>query len=115
MYQFIVQKGDASSNQFAKFNYSSEVRNCIVSNSTNASSFAFNSGMSSAYRDSEAVQQGAHVYRIKDLTDAINTSIIMDGKKKEQYISMLSNSDTEFNADSEFVEICHNLGECDIY
>ncbi len=118
MYRFIVQDGDAYSKHFIKYNLFSEVKNCTSNNISFTSSNVSNAGVSSIYRAEEPARDTynayTHVYRIKDLIDAINTSVIMDGRKKEQYIQMLSSSDSEFNSDNEFVDICHNLGECDV-
>lgn len=115
MYNYLVQSGDVSGKHFSKYNYPREVERCVQSNSN---SFANVSNMSSAQNKYETGQayysSNSHVYRIKDLMDAINTSVIMDGKKKEEYIQMLSNNNTDINTDDEFVTICRNLGECDI-
>lgn len=118
MYKYIVQNEVKEKDHFHKCQYFDEVESYIAKNSA-LSSMAGGSLEEITYRNGNetgpaAYQSGVHVYRIKDLMDAITTSIIMDGKKKEDYIQKLSSQDEEFNADREFVEICHNLGECDV-
>lgn len=56
-----------------------------------------------------------HAYRIKDLTEAINTSVLIDVDKKEQYNEWLTSETAQFDATNEFVSICKEVGECDIY
>ncbi len=56
-----------------------------------------------------------HAYRIKDVTEAINTSVLIDVDKKQTYNNWLTSDVPQFDASEEFVEICKELGECDIY
>lgn len=56
-----------------------------------------------------------HVYRIKDLTEAINTSVLLDVDKKQTYNDWLTNDQAQFDASEEFVDICKEVGECDVY
>lgn len=56
-----------------------------------------------------------HAYRIKDLTEAINTSVLIDVDKKQTYNDWLTSDTTHFDANDEFVGICKEVGECDMY
>lgn len=56
-----------------------------------------------------------HAYRIKDLTEAINRSHLLDVDKKQTYNGWLASDTPQFDASEEFVGICKEVGECDIY
>lgn len=56
-----------------------------------------------------------HAYRIKDLTEAINTSVLIDVDKKQIYNEWLTSDTTQFDASDEFVRICKEVGACDVY
>ncbi|MBE5961798.1 MAG: hypothetical protein E7256_10540 [Lachnospiraceae bacterium] len=118
MYKYIVQDEVREKDHFHKCQHFDEVESYVCKNSMGSSLADSSLGETTYKNGNEAepvsYQSGVHVYRIKDLVDAITTSIIMDGSKKEDYIQKLSNQDSEFNADREFIEICHNLGECDV-
>lgn len=69
----------------------------------------------SAVKSSMESQMTKHAYRVKDLTEAINRSVLLDVDKKQTYNEWLSSDTTQFDANEEFVSICKEVGECDIY
>ena len=119
MYSYIECNRAESDGRFKKFRHLDEIKNYIETLSAV-------SWHEDALRDS--VDEGSfnndssnlnmpdvRVYRIKDIADAINTSVILDFSQKEDYHRILSDQQNEFDADLDFLEICQNVGECDIY
>lgn len=119
MYRYIECNRAESDGRFKKFRHLDEIKNYIETLSAE-------SWHEDALRDS--VDEGSfnndssnlnmpdvRVYRIKDIADAINTSVILDFSQKEDYHRILSDQQNEFDADLDFLEICQNVGECDIY
>lgn len=115
MHKYLVQIGDESSNHFRKYDHFSEVNSWIKKDNMDTSKDV--TDMSFHSNDDEAIQayrtSSSHVYRIKDITDAINTSVIIGGKQREEYIQMLSDSNSDLSVDRNFISICRNVGECD--
>lgn len=85
-----------------KFKYLDEVKSHIENISLNGNS-------------SNRSIPDLHVYRIKDISDAINTSVILDIDQKEDYQEILTNQQRKFDASEEFIDICKNVGEFDVF
>ena len=97
MYKYIECNHSDEQGQFKKFNHLDEVKDHIGENGA------------------DSINSNSSVYRIKDIYDAINTSVILDSKTKEDYSKMLTDEKSHFIAGSEFVQICNNVGTCDIF
>lgn len=118
MYRYIVNREDKSGSHFSKHGYLDEVKSIVgVDDRKEETTETMNAGsnLSSILDGSGRMSTSAHVYRIKDIMDAINTSVVMDGVKKENYIQLLSDDREEFDGGMEFKEICEEVGECDIF
>lgn len=119
MYRYIECNRAESEEHFRKFQHLDEMKNYIETlDQGRWHEDALNSGVDEAYfgnGTSNQINPDVHVYRIKDISDAINTSVILDYNQKEGYHNMLFDQQEEFDADLDFLEICENVGECDIY
>lgn len=119
MYRYIECNRADSEEHFKKFTHLDEMRNYIETlQSGQWHEEALKDGTTEDYLSYDSYHQenpDVHVYRIKDISDAINTSILLDMSQKEDYLQMLSDQNDEFDADVDFLEICNNVGECDIY
>lgn len=119
VYRYIECNRTESDEHFKKFRHYDEVKNYIDTLSLGSwREDALNDGLddnSLGYSLSDQNTPDVHVYRIKDIKDAINTSILLDFPQKEEYYRLLSDTSEEFDADVDFLEICENVGECDIY
>jgi len=119
MYRYIECNNSETAEHFRKFRHLDEIKNHVNNlNNDNWHQDVLNSSLDEDYFGSEFNTSNipdVHVYRIKDITDAINTSIILDHTQKEEYHNLLSDKASEFNADVDFMEICRDVGECDIY
>lgn len=119
MYRYIECNRAESEEHFRKFRHLDEMKNYIEGlNEAGWHEDALKTGIDEDYLNHSSMNQTSpdvHVYRIKDLCDAINTSVILDVNQKEDYHNLLSDKQGEFDADVDFLELCDNVGECDIY
>lgn len=119
MYRYIECNRTESDEHFKKFRHYDEVKNYIDTLSLGSwREDVLSDGLEDNYLGYSSSNQNTpdvHVYRIKDIKDAINTSILLDFSQKEEYHRILSDASGEFDADVDFLEICENVGECDIY
>lgn len=118
MYRYIECNRTESDEHFKKFRHFDEVKQHVNALSLgNWKEDTLNDDVDDSYLGYSSTRKNpdVHVYRIKDITDAINTSVLLDYYQKEDYLKLLSDSAKEFDADLDFLEICENVGECDIY
>lgn len=119
MYRYIECNRIHSEEHFKKFAHLDEIKNYIDTlNVANWHKEALKDGTTEdypSYGSDHPYISDVRVYRIKDISDAINTSVLLDISQKEDYLKMLSDQSNEFDADVDFLEICENVGECDIY
>lgn len=119
MYKYIECNRSESGEHFRKFQHLDEVKSHIDSLHTgNCKEDSLCSKLETAKCSSQSHTLGVpdvHVYRIKDITDAINTSVILDLNQKEDYNRKLTDDKQDFDADASFRELCQDVGECDIY
>lgn len=119
MYRYIECNRVESDEHFKKFRHVDEIKSYI--DTLSAQSWhkdALKDSVDEGDLDNYSANYNmpdVHVYRIKDITDAINTSVILDMSQKVDYNRILSDHHSEFDADLNFLEICENVGECDIY
>ena len=119
MYRYIECNNSETPEYFRKFRHLGEIKSHV--NKLNTDDWhqdALNSSLDEDYLGTDSYTPNipdVHVYRIKDITDAINTSVIIDHAQKEEYHHLLSDNTPEFRADVDFMEICKNIGECDIF
>jgi len=115
LYTYLVNNSAERNNHFYKFQYLDEVRNYISNQNSQGYQDPTGGVLMSTSVEENAPNANVLVYRTKDVVDAINTSIIMDGMKKVNYLKCLNDDENEFSGDSDLVEICKDVGTCDIY
>ena len=106
MFKYIVNSKDNDKDDFMKFSYLDEVKHYIGQ---------LEQAKNSDTTNLQPFESDVHVYRIKDIKDAISTSVIMEGNQKAEYLQMLTSENSKMKATSDFYDICKNVGECDIY
>lgn len=115
LYTYLVKNRAENNHQFYKFQYLDEVRNYISNQNSQNSNYPIDGAHMSTSEDTNTPNANVDVYRTKDIVDALNTSIIMDGMQKENYLKLLSGDSKEFTVDNNFSHICKEVGSCDIY
>lgn len=92
MYSYIINDSN-SATHFSKTYNLDTIKSCMLNETSTCNS---------------------HAYRIKDVTEAINKSVLLDVDKKATYNNWLTDDSTQFDASDEFVNICREVGECDV-
>ena len=115
LYTYLVQNSAEKDNNFYKFQYLDEVRNYISNQNSLGYQNPTGGVVMSTNVEDNTPNANVHVYRTKDVVDAINTSIIMDGMQKVNYLKSLNDDSREINGDRNLAQICRDVGTCDIY
>lgn len=119
MYRFVVYHDGDPSGIFRKYVHLDEVKTEVAGkNSNNRSNFSIHNTFSNSIseeREANANHPEVHVYLIKDIVDSLNTSVLLNGVNKENYLRMLTGNEAEFRSDEVFRQMCKEVGECDVF